>query len=116
MAAGLSDLIVENPEQPGSYVRPSLESRSLLDKGSEGRLSHFLSVFGVQACSPRRPEDLGQVGLRDGLKCLRVSFPYPCRQLWIVAVLSVIGVEIRVEELRRQIQSSGFGKTGSPTH
>ena len=33
-----------------------------------------------------------------------------------VAVLSVIGVEIRVEELRRQIQSSGFGKTGSPTH
>ncbi len=33
-----------------------------------------------------------------------------------VAVLSVIGVEIRVEALRRQIQSSGFGKTGSPTH
>jgi hypothetical protein len=66
-APRLGDLVVEDAEEPRPDAGPSLKTRRGLDKSRERGLRDVLRLLGIEARTARGAEDLGEVGLDDGL-------------------------------------------------
>ncbi len=63
----LGDLLVQDAEEPRPHAGPLPEAGRHLDTGRERDLRDVLCLLGIEARTARRAEDLGEVGLDDGL-------------------------------------------------
>jgi hypothetical protein len=68
-------LIKENPEEPGSSARPSLEALGRFEQGKKGGLDDFFRRIVIQSQSAARTVELPAVGLHEGGHELRVAVP-----------------------------------------
>ena len=53
LPAGLGNLLIEDPEQPGAHVGPALKCFGPLKEGRKGRLRHILGACGRQPRAAR---------------------------------------------------------------
>ena len=63
----LGDFPVENSEQPRADTRPTFKLRRPLDERRKGGLGDIFGPVWIEASPPRRPENLRQVSVHDGL-------------------------------------------------
>ena len=82
--ACLGDLLVEDAEEPRPDAGPPLETRCRLDKSRERGLRDVLGLLGIEARPARRAEDLGEVGLDDGLDSGAMACPDLRREVGIL--------------------------------
>ena len=73
--ARLSDLLIQDAKEPRPDSRPPLETGRRLDKGRERGLRDVFCLLGIEARAARRSEDLGEVGLDDGLNGGAITRP-----------------------------------------
>ncbi len=82
--ARLGDLLVQDAEEPRPHTGPPLEAGRCLDKRRERGLRDVICLLGIEARTARRAEDLGEVGLDDGLDGGAIARPDLRREVGIL--------------------------------